>query len=198
MLPFFLAFFSRALRRLSESRSDDASMAPRGSVVAVVAGAASGTKHICGICQQPFARARRLLVVLARNERSTRVPETLPCPRLAVQSEQADLGERSGGVVTPASRVAKLGVGSTGGPPSHPLFGRRSLLARGVGQLVIRRIPAYRTAGQSKRARSGVSRTPNWNAGDARKHHGIALTERPKMRVCSRLPWWRSSLACLS
>ena len=27
-----------------------------------------------------------------------------------------------GGVVTPVSRVAKLGVGSSGGPPSHRLF----------------------------------------------------------------------------
>src|SRR5436309_164762 len=61
----------------------------------------------------------------ARRERSTRVPETLPCPRLAVQSGQADLGERAGGAVTPALRVAKLGVGSTGGPPSQCLFGRR-------------------------------------------------------------------------
>jgi hypothetical protein len=111
-----------------------------------------------------LARAGRLLAVLARNERTTRVPETLPCPLLAVQNEQADLGKRAGGVVTPASRVAKLGVGSTGGPPSHPLF----------RQLVLRKIPAYRTAGQSKRARSGVSRTPRRSAGDARKHHGIA------------------------
>jgi hypothetical protein len=45
--------------------------------------------------------------------------------------------------------------------------------SHGVGQLVIR-IPAYRTAGQSKRARSGVSRIPSRNAGDARKYHGIA------------------------
>jgi len=51
-----------------------------------------------------------------------RGPETLPCPLLAEQNEQADLGEQSGGVVTPASRVAKLGVGSTGGPPSQRLF----------------------------------------------------------------------------
>jgi hypothetical protein len=46
ILPLILDFFPGASRKLDESRSDDASKAPRGSVVAVVAGAASGTKHI--------------------------------------------------------------------------------------------------------------------------------------------------------
>src|SRR5687767_14147388 len=51
-----------------------------------------------------------------------RGPETPPCLRLAVQSEQADLGERISDAITPAARVAKLGVGSSGGPPSQRLF----------------------------------------------------------------------------
>jgi len=67
-----------------------------------------------------------------RDRAKRRVPETLPCPLLAVQSEQADLGKRSGGVVSPAARVAKLGVGSTGGPPSHPLFETPPRLVCGV------------------------------------------------------------------
>ena len=54
IVPLFLKFFSGAIRRLDESRSDDASRAPRGSVVAVVAGAASGTKHIWGLYRLPL------------------------------------------------------------------------------------------------------------------------------------------------
>src|SRR3954452_15807823 len=54
IVSLFLEAFFRALRNLDESRSDDASRAPRGSVLAVVAGAASGTKHIWGLCRRPL------------------------------------------------------------------------------------------------------------------------------------------------
>ena len=58
--PLFRIFFQGQAAGLMSREATMLLMAPRGSVVAVVAGAASGTKHIWGICQQPFARARRL------------------------------------------------------------------------------------------------------------------------------------------
>jgi hypothetical protein len=99
-----------------------------------------------------------------------RVPETQPCPLPASQSERADLGERAGGAVTPASRVVRVRL----------QLGRRAAVAwslprrcsdialsmRGVeqssrGARVLRAqlrivLPAGRAAGQSKRARSGA------------------------------------------
>ena len=89
-------------------------------------------------------------------------PRNSTVPPVGRSKRQADLGERASSVVTPAARVAKLGVGSTGGPPSQRLF----------RQLVIN-IPAHRAAGQSKQARSGISPIPIRNAGDAPKHRGI-------------------------
>jgi hypothetical protein len=103
-------------------------------------------------------------------------PRNSTVPPVGRSRWQADLGERMGGVGTPVSRVAKLGVGSNGGPPSHHLLERRLGMPCHPRRRSTRakKIPAYRTAGQSKRARSGVSRTPLRNAGDARKHHRIA------------------------
>jgi hypothetical protein len=46
ILPSFLDFFKGQSRRLDESRSDDAFVAPRGSLIVVVAGTTGGTKHI--------------------------------------------------------------------------------------------------------------------------------------------------------
>ena len=87
---------------------------------------------------------RRLLLLSAGCPR--RVPETSPCPLSAVQGERADLGERIGGVVAAGSRVAQLGVGSKGGPPSQSSLRtpsnrdfEASRIAGGVGQLVIRK-----------------------------------------------------------
>ena len=50
--------------------------------------------------------------ILPRSERATleRVPETSPCFRLAVQSEQADLGVRASGAVTPVRRKRLKGT----------------------------------------------------------------------------------------
>ena len=115
MFPFFLKFFSGALRNRVESRSDDASKAPRGSVVAVVAGAASGTKHIWGIGQRPFAKARRLRALtpdhLSQREKGgtrDRVPETPPCPRLADQSGRLTwASERRRGHASSAGRQVR-------------------------------------------------------------------------------------------
>jgi hypothetical protein len=80
-------------------------MAPRGSVVAVVAGAASGTKHIWGLDRQPLARARRLrsLAVRARKRvgfKGSR-PRNFTVPPVGRAKRRADLGERAGGVVAP-------------------------------------------------------------------------------------------------
>jgi hypothetical protein len=58
--PLFRIFFQGRAAGLMSREATMLLMAPRGSVVAVVDGAASGTKHIWGIGQRPFAKARRL------------------------------------------------------------------------------------------------------------------------------------------
>src|SRR4051794_32557024 len=89
IIPLFLEVFL-ALRHLVESRSDDASRAPRGSVVAVVAGAASGTNHIGGLDRRPWiyglqatapqtpsAGMATLLRKIIRNKNSRGAPTTV-------------------------------------------------------------------------------------------------------------------------
>src|ERR1700741_2802284 len=59
--------------------------------LAVVAGGASGTKHVKGLGPARRCQACRLLPSRCREGR---VPETLPCPLPANQSVRADLGKR--------------------------------------------------------------------------------------------------------
>jgi len=95
---------------------------------------------------------------------------------------------------------SELGNSSAGGPPTQRLFeaalGRPHTACAGYlaqpCQLVVVR-PAGRAAGQSSRARSGT-RTHGSIAGSC----FAAAKMVPKIALSSQLPWWRSSLACLS
>ena len=92
-----------------------------------------------------------------------RVPETLPCPRLADQS----------GRLTWASEAAAWSR-RVAGRQVRCRLNRRAAVATSL-RSTRDKIPAYRTAGQSSRARSGGSRIDNrLYTVDARKHHGIA------------------------
>jgi hypothetical protein len=133
-----------------------------------------------------------------------RVPETPPCPLLADQSGRLTwASERAAWSRHFAGRQVRCWLNRRAAVATslRTLALRRGpgmvSTTRSVVQLVIR-FPAYRTAGQSKRRgreftvlRVGVRVT----------HGSITeslLAERSKIRVFSRLPWWRSSLACLS
>ena len=120
-------------------------------MIAVAAGDRQHQTHIgalpVALCQGgPVAFLGRLL---PRREEGgeERVPETRPFPLSAVQRDRLTWVSEAAALVASASRVAKLGVGSAGGPPSQGLFetpiGSASDMAlslppEGVGQLVIR------------------------------------------------------------
>ena len=112
-------------------------------------------------------------------QRSDRVPETRPCPLPANQSERADLGERCGGVVTPAARVVRV----------RQQLGRRAAVASSL-RATLHDSPRRSCGRPIKAGEVGSS--------DARKHRGILRCKGPKDGAFLPLPWWRSSLACLS
>ena len=147
--------------------------------LAVVAGGASGTKHVKGLGPARRCQACRLPPprFLANAVIASQKLDRAPCRPIKVSG------------LTWASAVAawsrqqrgssELGSSSAGGPPSHRLFEQLCMTH-----------PAGRAAGQSKRARSG-----------AVTHGSIAgsfVAEGPKDCAFLPLPQWRSSLACLS
>ncbi len=115
-----------------------------------------------------------------------RVPETLPCPRLAVQSGRLTWASEPAAWSRPfagrqvrcrLNRRAAVATSLQSTRDIHPrLPYGRPIKASEVGSFPYSLNCLYGRRTEASRDRSA----------------------RPKFRDCSRLPWWRSSLACLS
>ena len=150
---FFPFFQGRAQRASVESRKRRSVQGAARFGLAVVAGGASGTKHVKGL--GPARRCQACRLPPPRScQRSDRVPETRPCPLPANQSERADLGERCGGVVTPAARVVRV----------RQQLGRRAAVASSL-RATLHDSPRRSCGRPIKAGEVGSS--------DARKHRGI-------------------------
>ena len=145
--------------------------APRVSVIAVAVGPAGGTKHIWGVCQRAFCLS------------TPTAGSCDPAPQKLLR--------------TPRRPVKATGWTWTNGPPPlsrwpavfpvrQQLGGRAACRKSGLVLVMVGQAPdTVPPSNQSERGRE-------------RRRMGTSRDRCPSSWVLLQLPWWRSSLACLS